>query len=133
QLLQSVVDAGFDRDDLARVSVALRDKHLGDLVSLTRPGGRCVLVTDVVSTATAPGLERVAPVDLEAEMASLVAARNFFTATNPYRLVALFEEGERVCPLAPAARRVGPWLWAVTTDRRHLTCAIVAERRSQAG
>lgn len=62
-------------------------------------------------------------------MASLVAARNFFTATNPYRIVALLEDAEPFRQLVTRVRIVGPWLWAMTTDRKHLTCAIVAERR----
>jgi hypothetical protein len=101
--------------------LALRDKHLDDLVALAR--GRIVLVTDVVSSATAPSVLGAGA--LEAEMAALVAARNFFTGANPYRLAALLEADERLCDV----HLHDPWLWRVTVDRKHLTCAITARRR----
>jgi hypothetical protein len=77
QLLQSVIDSSLAPRDVAPVSLALRDKHLADLVHLTRPGGTLVLVTDVVSTTTAPQLLEAAPAELEDQMAELVASRNF--------------------------------------------------------
>jgi hypothetical protein len=128
QLLQSVHDSPLPRSQVERVVVALRDKHLLDLVCLTRAGGTVVLVSDVVSTTTAPELAGTPPARLEAEMAKLVAARNFFTGTNPYRLIGLLEDDPRFSNLVADVRLVDPWLWPVTTDRRHLTYAIVARR-----
>jgi hypothetical protein len=130
QLAQSVVDAALGAGGAPRVSVALRDKHLRDLVRLTRPGGTLILVTDVVATTTAPSLRAAAGGDLERQMAGLVADRNFFTGANPYRIAAVLEEDERFGAALSRVRLVAPWLWAVTGDREHLTCAIVAERRS---
>jgi hypothetical protein len=130
QMLQAAVDAKLEGADLARVSIALRDKHLRDLMHLTRAGGSFVLVTDVVSTTTAPAVLAAPPEELEAEMARLVAARNFFTGTNPYRIVALLEEHESFRPLIARVRLTPPWLWSVVKDRQHLTCAIVAERKA---
>jgi hypothetical protein len=126
QLLQSVIDSSLPPRDVAPVSLALRDKHLADLVRLTRPGGTLLLVTDVVSTTTAPQLLEAAPAELEDRMAELVASRNFFTGTNPYRIVALLEEHDRFRGLVTDVRLLEPWLWRVTADRQHLTCAILA-------
>ena len=128
QLLQSVVDSSLAPPDVVAVSLALRDKHLADLIHLPRPAGTVVLVTDVVSTTTAPGLRRAGPAGLEEQMAGLVAARNFFTGTNPYRIVELLESDGRFRELVTDVRLVEPWLWPVTTDRQHLTCAILARR-----
>jgi len=131
QLFQAVVDAGFTSDQVPRVSLALRNKHLHDLVRLTRPGGTCVMVTDIVSTATAPHLLHTPETELEPEMARLVAARNFFTGANPYRIVAVLEDDpefrEEVCNVCLS----NPWLWAVTRDRHHLVCAIIISRRNR--
>jgi hypothetical protein len=128
QLLQAVLDSDLDRHDVTRVSLAVRDKHLRDVVDLTKPGGTAILITDVVSSTTAPALRSTPPQNLEAEMARLVSAHNFFTGVNPYRLVALLEEDPRYRNRVSTVRIVGPWLWAVTADREHLTCAIVADR-----
>lgn len=128
QLLQSVVDSTVPRGRIPGMCIALRDKHLRDLVALTRPGGSVILVTDVVSTTTAPSLLTAHPVVLESEMARLVAAGNFFTGTNPYRIVALLEEDSRLRRQLTDVRLEGPWLWAVTNDRQHLVCAVTARR-----
>lgn len=128
QLLQSVVDSSLAPDAVVPVSLALRDKHLVDLVHCTRPGGTLVLVTDVVSTTTAPQLLAAASAGLEQQMAELVASRNFFTGMNPYRIVALLEEDDYFRDTVTAVRLVEPWLWHVTPDRQHLTCAILARR-----
>jgi hypothetical protein len=124
QMLQSVVDAGLAEADAVRVALALRDKHLRDLVLLTRPGGAFALISDVVASTTAPRLADVPDPELEPLMAELVAAGNFFTATNPYRIVALLEADEHV----DAVRLLDPWRWPVTRDRVHLVYAIVGRR-----
>ena len=125
QLLQSVHDAGLDPETTTAVALEVRDRHLGDLTSR---GGLAVLVTDTVPTSTAPNLRRLDPPELEPAMAELVAGGNFFTGTNPYRIVAVLEE-------AGAAGVVlhDPWLWAVTPDRDHLTYAITWRRGSAVG
>ncbi len=128
QLLQAVVDSSLASCEVVEVSLALRDKHLADLLHLTRPGGTAVLVTDVVSTTTAPQLLDTPEAGLEEEMADLVAAKNFFTGTNPYRIAALLEEDNRFRPLVADVRLLEPWLWRVTADRQHLTCAVLVRR-----
>ena len=123
-----MTDAGIDPNDVPRVSLAVRDKHLRDLIRLTRPGGTLVVITDIVSTASAPELIGMAAGALEEHMSRLIAAGNFFTGTNPYRIVALLEETEPFREYVGNARFTGPWLWAITPDRQHLTGAIVADR-----
>jgi hypothetical protein len=126
QLMQAVIDGGVSAEHVPALSLAVRDKHLRDLVALTRPGGTCVLVTDIVSTTTAPELLDAGTDALEGHLARLVATRNFFTGTNPYRLVERFEARADIA----AARWVGPWLWQLTADRAHLAAAVVAVRRA---
>jgi hypothetical protein len=128
QLLQSIVDSSLKPEDIIRVCLELRDKHIADLVRLTKPGGALVLVSDVVSSTTAPGLLEVTEDDLEEKMAELIAKKNFFTGTNPYRIVALLEDNTLFQSLVTNVRLLRPWLWAVTADRLHLTYAIDATR-----
>ena len=92
---------------------------------MTGLAGRAVLVTDVVSTSSAPELHGLAPDELEPAMAALVAAGNFFTGTNPYRVVAVLEDDPSVTDIALH----DPWLWAVTPDRQHLTYAVTWRQR----
>jgi hypothetical protein len=132
QLMQSVTDAGVQGAEIPPLSLAIRDKHLRDLLGLTAPGGAFVLVTDFVSTASAPGLTALQSADLEAELARLVAAGNFFTGTNPYRILALLQESEHFAADVESTRFAGPWLWALLPGRQHLAGAIVVRRRNAA-
>jgi hypothetical protein len=129
QLMQAVSDSGVAPADVPHVSLAVRDKHLRDLVRLTRPGGTLVIVTDIVASTSAPALVDLPERELEPTLARLVSEGNFFTGTNPYRLVAVLEEEAPFRADIARARFVGPWLWRITPDRQHLTGAIVAERR----
>lgn len=128
QLLQAVTDAGVAAAEVPRVSLAIRDKHLRDLVRITRPGGTLVVVTDIVASTSAPGLLELPDSALEPHLARLVADGNFFTGTNPYRVMAVLEEDPPFRDDIAQARFVGPWWWRVTADRAHLTGAIVAKR-----
>jgi hypothetical protein len=128
QLVQAVVGAGCPDDQLPRVVLALRNKHLRDLARLTSTGGTCVLVTDVVSSVTAPAILRTPETELATLMAELVAARNFFTGVNPYRIVAVLEDEPPFRDTVTGVRLSAPWLWDVTPDRQYLTCAIVFSR-----
>ena len=132
QLIQSVVSSAIDEEDAMAVILVLRDKHLLDLLELTEPGGSFVLVTDVVSTLSAPDLPLLAESQLASRMAKLVAARNFFTGVNPYRLHRLLAADPRFGGRTSDVSLYAPWLWSVTSDRQHLACALSA-RRVEAG
>ena len=132
QLFESVVVSDLPPALVPGVIVALRDKHLRDLVRLTAPGGRIVLICDVVSTDTAPGLRRIPEVDLGAAMSALVAGGNFFTGTNPYRLSFLLAGDLHFRDEVTDVRVHTPWLWRVRPRRWHLVYAISARRRDPA-
>ena len=61
-----------------------RSVHLNLLVEILRPGGRAFLVSDMVSTDTAPELLSMPREQLARTMYRLVAEHNFFTGVNPY-------------------------------------------------
>lgn len=128
QLIQSVVASRLRPRQALPVILALRDKHLSDLVQLTTPGGWILLVSDVVSTATAPQLAQIPASELGAAMAALIAENNFFTATNPYRLTTLLAQDPRFRDEVTDVRLLAPWLWRVRPRRQHLVYAIAARR-----
>ena len=89
-------------------------------------------MTDVVSSLTALALCETPEAHLTALMAQLVAARNFFTGVNPYRIVALLEGEPPFRDNVEDARLFAPWLWDVTPDRQDPTCAIAFRRTDAA-
>ncbi len=129
QMFQSLVDSSLSEAAVVEAVLRLRDAHLRAIVGLLRPGGTGVIVTDVVSTSTAPTLLGSDAADLEPAMAIAVSDHNFFTGTNPYRLAAVLEEEEWYAERVEDVQLDDPWLWAVTPDRQHLTCAVTFRRR----
>lgn len=99
---------------------ALRLRHLRQLTSALRPGGRAVLITDVVSSETCGELATAAEWQLPGLLQQLVATRNFFTGVNPFILWQLLATGgdgrydiRDVRPLSPWTWDLGPRVYAV--------------------
>ncbi|MGH2722202.1 MAG: hypothetical protein ACRDJO_11480 [Actinomycetota bacterium] len=129
QIIDGVVrELGPEDPRTMGVVLAERDGHLANLVALTAPGGAAVLVTDFVSSDTAPGLSNRS--DLREEhVAGLVAAGNFFTGCNPYVL----QRALQALPTVAAVAAASPWVWRIGLDRSYAVAALVAHRTGQGG
>lgn len=125
QLIDAVVTAyGRDHRWLDTAVLAVRNRHLGLIGELTRTGGSGVLVTDFVSSDTAPDI-LLPGIDGVSVMRSLLMDRNFTTGTNPAAI-------EEVCRTEAAVRLEvqrfeTPWVWNLG-NRAYLTYALVFER-----
>lgn len=92
---------------------ALRIGHAKRMLRLCRPGGAVILITDLVSSDTAPELAEVATADLSEIVKRCLQKGNFFSGCNPELVLRDFQI------LAHATGRVArtlihaPWLWAV--------------------
>jgi len=87
-----------------------------------------VLVSDVVSTASAPDLATCPEHELTDRLARLIDERNFFTGANPS---AIWQElsGDPLFRDRIAEIKVhDPWLWPVTTSHDYLTWALTLHR-----
>lgn len=100
-----------------------RDQHLAALVNLTRDAGKAILVTDVVSSMTVPGLEDATAAELAELLPRLIADSNFFTGCNPAALVNVFHTIDRVASVSATT----PWIWPVSELGSYLTIGLVAE------
>jgi hypothetical protein len=107
--------------DLVR---ALRTGHLRQLALSLRPGGMGVIVSDMVSSDTAPGLLDVAPRALGARMEALVREHNFFTGANPYVLASALKTQPELAPLVDGVALCQPWLWRIAPRRGYLVFAV---------
>jgi hypothetical protein len=105
QLLDGVADAvGTSHAQFVEAIQAIRLGHLRLLARLTAPGGRGLLVTDLVSSETCPDLGSTSEADLPDKLVKLIAGRNFFTGLNPAVLLSLFgSDGVLRAELADAA------------------------------
>ena len=90
---------------------ALRTQHLRLMLELASPGGAAVLVTEVVSSDSCPALLSVREPDLPELLRREIAARNFFTGTNPAALQQLLLTEVSLAGQLASVRFSEPWLW----------------------
>jgi len=107
--------------------LSVRSGHLRLLARLTASRGRGLLITDFVSSETAPELATTTD-DGVGELAQrLAAAGNFFHGLNPVFLTGLFEQDPVLRPLITRVNDRGHWIWT-QRSRRYAVMAIEFER-----
>lgn len=128
-LISTIVQTlGQDHPRTLDLVTRLRDQHLRVLATEATPGGRALLVSDLVSSDTCPALLEAKDDALAALMTDVLAARNFFTGMNPFvvvhRLQALGSHGVHDVSL------VGPWRWRISDARAYLVYALAFSIRA---
>ena len=112
QLIDAVVKSvGESHPRFWDVVSAIRLQHLLLMLQLTRGNGAAVLVTEVVSSNSCPSLLSVNEADLGALLMKEIAARNFFTGTNPAALQQLLQTEPRLVSQLSRIEFSSPWLW----------------------
>ena len=120
---------GLEHPQLFEIAEALVSAHLRALVSMVRPGGRAVLVTDVVSSETYPLEELAADEPLARLLDRLEATDNVLTGAQPRFLRRFFTRDPIAAPLlAGPPRLTDPWLWRLGDDLTLLAYAVVLAR-----
>ncbi|MET9325158.1 hypothetical protein ABZX75_34390 [Streptomyces sp. NPDC003038] len=116
QLIAGAVAEGRAPDGLLRV----RDTHLETMLNLLRPGGRGLLINDLVSSDTYPQLRTTSHHELPQLLMNLIRLGNFFTGCNPWAIA------QRLAQAPLHASRIAvspPWRWDIG-PRSYLVCAI---------
>ncbi len=90
---------------------ALRTQHLRLMLELAAPGGAAVLVTEVVSSDSCPALLSMSETELPELLRREIAARNFYTGTNPAALQQLLQTEVSLTGQLAGVRFSEPWLW----------------------
>lgn len=133
QLFTSVVDrVGPHHPRVVEIVCGLRSRHLRMLARSLRPGALGVLVSDMVSSDTAPGLREVPPHALRGTMDRLLRAGNFFTGTNPYVVASSLTTDPQISEMATDVHLHAPWIWDIAPERSYLVFAV-SFRRSAGG
>lgn len=112
QLIDGVIrSVGESHPRSWELVAAMRMQHLRLMLELTAPGGAAVLVTEVVSSDSCPELLSVNEENMPKLVRDEVAARNFFTGTNPAALQQLLRTEVRLAEQLANVRFTEPWLW----------------------
>jgi len=109
---------------------AVRRQHLEALVTLTAPGGMVLLITDVVSSETAPQLLPASEKLLPALVAQCIQQRNFFSGTNPAPILDLLQRDPWFAERIESPEPIGPWKWDFG-PRSYAVYAIRFRRRAE--
>lgn len=96
---------------------AVRARHLAILTEMVHLGGKALLITDVVSSDTAPELLTTLPETLPAVLTRLLNARNFFTGLSPAVVIEALRANPLVAGQASAIAPIAPWLWDMGSRR----------------
>eukprot|EP00128_Syssomonas_multiformis_P004017 Colp12_sorted_trinity150504_noHs@27067 len=128
QLVLTVTDRV--KDGLISKGVeALRQQHLRVMIRNLAPGGWAILVSDVVSSQSLPELETVKDDMLPKIMEKAISNFNFFSGTNPYKLVN--ELRETFSEFVQSVEMLKPWRWHFMNNpkRIYLVYAVRFRKR----
>ncbi len=95
--------------------------HLRLMLDLLAPGGRAILINDVVSSDTLPQLRQVPPDHLPGLMRTLVAEGKTFRGLDPAAMSTAIDQ----LPFAVSRQQFPPWLWHLSALRSYLVYGIV--------
>jgi hypothetical protein len=128
QLVECCLKAvGEQHPRVLELLTAIRLRHIQLLCELTAPGGKIVLITDFVSSQTAPHLPRLDGEALGEALVEMLGNQNFFTGLNPFRLHQLLSEDPALTPLIHSVEPVEPWLWNFGA-RHYAVTALCCQR-----
>jgi hypothetical protein len=102
--------------------------HLRTMVELVRPGGRAVLVTDVVSSLTHPVVQRVREIGEDRALREFDERRSCYPGTSPQFIAHVLKSDEALAGKVGRVEFVAPWLWHLSADRVHLVYGVTIHR-----
>jgi hypothetical protein len=132
QMQLSVLQALGDRHQLFdAVRHLLAVTHLHSLFALTKPGGRALLITDVLSsTGYAPLVELPAQTDFLQVLRQLMAAEQMFYIARPGLFHLLHREDPQLRSASVLSPPIAAWRWQNGPDISFLVYAMALDRKA---
>ena len=104
---------GEDHPTFVNALKAVRIGHLRRMLSLLRPGGVAIFVSDIVSSDTAEQLKTATTEQMPEIVRTLVAEKNFFSGTNPAVLLSELNVLSRLATGPDTVHTIDPWTWDI--------------------
>jgi hypothetical protein len=134
QAMRSVGNAiGEDHPGLGDVAVAVRSGHIRSLLRLARPGGRVLLVTEVVSSQVLPEIDGADDGELGSILFRAIFKGDVFLGVNPAALTAWLTSERPLGARLVQPGIVGPWRWRQSPARTFLMIGFLIERSDAPG
>jgi hypothetical protein len=129
QLLLAVVSALEETHPrFLDLLTAVRRGHLRLMTDLAAPGGSILLVTDFVSSDSAPEIDAAAEYQLPALARRLVEGGNFFHGLNPAVVASLWTNDHKLAAETTGLQVAHPWRWDFGI-RRYLVTAFLTKKQ----
>ena len=107
---------------------ALRRGHLVRMLQLLKPGGRGILISDLVSSETTPALTSIDDASLPKLLAQALATGNFFSGLHPGVMRQDLGTSPAIAPDVESPIMTAPWRWKMGT-RVYAVYAITFRKR----
>jgi hypothetical protein len=128
QLIDSVYMAlPMEHPRCVELVMAVRNRHLEMILELLNPCGVGVLVTDFVTTETAPELAQLDELLLPRAATKWIEERSFYAGANPFAIRDYYNRSREPGPRAENAQVRGPWRWDIGA-KRLAVCAVTFRR-----
>lgn len=111
QLIEGILSRIPDPETALPLITAVRTRHLRLLMQLTRPGGYGVLVTEIVSSDSAPEIASTSEEALPMLLRSVLHQGNFFTGLNPAAILTTFHTDPELSQVVARVQTHAPWKW----------------------
>jgi hypothetical protein len=126
QLVASVVYAlGEAHVNFMDWVLCLRQRHVQQLIELTRPGGVAILVNDLVSSDSAPSLLGATNDNLISLMGELLETGNFFHGCSPFAIAQACRRTPEIASRLGDLRITSPWRWDIGRQRAALVYGVI--------
>lgn len=129
QILDALQQIISDRHPIfAHALKSVRIGHLRRMLSMLRPGGVAIFVTDIVSSDTAPELKSATTESMPDLVKKLVEEQNFFSGTNPAMVLADLNMLSRLPNGADTVHTIDPWPWQMG-ERTYAVYALRIQKK----
>lgn len=115
---------GDDHQQIQEIACAVVVAHLRVMTELLEPGGRALLVTDMVSSDTYPLQELWGQRSPWGLVDELEATGNHLSGTTPKFLRRIVNTDPVIAPLTSRVEMETPWLWLLSEEETYLTYAM---------
>ena len=128
QLIDSIcmaMPAGHPR--FLELLLAVRNRHLEMIAELLNPNGIGILVSDFVSSKTAPELAAMSDSEVPDAAMHWIKNQNFFTGVNPFMLRSHYQTDLAIAALVEFKKMTRPWKWNIGM-KQFAVCALSVQR-----
>ncbi|MFO1003386.1 MAG: hypothetical protein U0936_23880 [Planctomycetaceae bacterium] len=90
---------------------AVRRGHLVRILQMLKPGGRGILISDLVSSESTPEMTSIGDSDLPQLLAQALAQGNFFSGLHPGVMLQDLKSSPEIAGAIEASALTAPWRW----------------------